>query len=26
MGDIDFDWEAFLNSPLADEVQGGEVG
>jgi len=26
MGDIDFDWEAFVNSPLADTVQGGEVG
>jgi len=26
MGDIDFDWDAFLNSPLADEMQGGEVG
>jgi len=26
MGDIDFDWDAFYNSPLADTVQGGEVG
>jgi len=26
MGDFDFDWEAYYNSPLADTVQGGEVG